>query len=276
MHKITPFRLLIPVILLLSLTHCAPQDQVSMLQRQVNGLAVENRGLANRVKELQAQVVALRKETQKAGKKDITSIRQTQADLANRLEELQSEILRINGLLEQQSYQQQKDKDAEKRFREEIMAELSKLRGEVQLLQSSTRVTKEVEQARKKVAQGEVDLYQQALDLIKQNKFNEAKKVLKAFIQKRPHSKRVANAYFWIGECEYRLQRYEEAILEYQKVISQFPKSNKVPDALLKQGLAFARLGDIESAKIVLNKLVRKFPKSPQARVARRQLKRFK
>ncbi len=94
-------------------------------------------------------------------------------------------------------------------------------------------------------------------------------------MEKHPHGKRVANAYFWIGECEYKLKRYEEAILEYQKVISKYQKSNKVPDSLLKQGIAFAKLGDNESAKIVLNKLIKKYPKSPQANVAKKQLTRL-
>jgi TolA-binding protein len=79
-----------------------------------------------------------------------------------------------------------------------------------------------------------------------------------------------------MGECEYNLQRFEEAILEYQKVISEYPKSNKMPDSLLKQGMAFAKLGDNESAKIVLNKLIKKYPKSPQAGVAKKKLVRIK
>jgi len=123
----------------------------------------------------------------------------------------------------------------------------------------------------------QMDLYQQAIDLIKKTRFKDAKETLKTYIEKYPHGKRVANAHFWMGECEYNLQRFEEAILEYQKVISRYPKSNKVPDSLLKQGITFAKLGDNESAKIVLNKLIKKYPKSPQhVRVAKKKLARLK
>jgi tol-pal system protein YbgF len=206
------------------------------------------------------------------GDQDISSMVSRQADFGNRIDELQAELLRLNGMIEQIGHQQEKQEEAVFSFRNEFTEQLENLREEVRLLQSSTKVTRQVEQARKDAAQGAIDLYQQALDLIKQKKYEDAKKTLKTYIEKHPHDKRVANAYFWMGECEYNLQRFEEAILEYQKVISDYPQSNKVPDSLLKQGMAFRELGDRESAKILFDKLIKKYPNSPQASVAKKKL----
>ena len=268
--------LVVVALLPMLLVHCAPQDQVNMLERRINSLSAENRSFSNQINFLKQEVAELKKITQKVGKQDIAAVRSRQAELANRMDELQAELLRMNGLIDQIGHKNEQDEGETVRFREDLKEQVENLREEVKLLQASTKVTKEVEQARKKAAQGAVDLYQQALDLIKQKKYKDAKKTLRTYIEKHPHGKRVANAYFWMGECEYNLQRFEEAILEYQKVISRYPKSNKVPDSLLKQGIAFAKLGDNESAKIVLNKLIKKYPKSPQVSVAKKKLARIK
>ncbi|MEA3385683.1 MAG: tol-pal system protein YbgF [Thermodesulfobacteriota bacterium] len=263
-------RLVVVAFLPMLLVHCAPQDQANMLERRVSSLSAENRALSNQVNSLKQEVADMGKA------RDIASVRSRQAEFANRMDELQAELLRMNGLIDQIGHKNEQEEEERVRFREDLKEQVENMREEVKLLQASTKVTKEVEQARKNAAQGAVDLYQQALDLIKQKKFKDTKKTLRTYIEKHPHGKRVANAYFWMGECEFNLQRFEEAILEYQKVISRYPKSNKVPDSLLKQGIAFAKLGDNESAKIVLNKLIKKYPKSPQMSVAKKKLARIK
>jgi len=269
-------RLVIVILLPILLIHCASKDQVNMLERRVSGLSIENRSLSNQVEALRQEVKSLEKSTKKIGKKDIASVRMRQADLSNRMDELQAEFLRLNGLIDQMGHKGDQDREEELHFRKDLKGQLDKLEGEIKLLQASVEVTKKVEKAREMAARGEVDLYQQALDLIQEKKFKDAERTLKTYMERHPHGKRIANAYFWIGECEYNIKHYEEAILGYQKVISSYPKSNKVPAALLKQGLAFVRLGDNESAKIVLKKLLKRYPKSPQAEVAKKQLKRLK
>jgi tol-pal system protein YbgF len=263
-------RLVVVAFLPMALIHCAPQDQANMLERRVISLSEENRAYGNQINSLKQEVADLTKA------QDIASVRSRQAELANRMDELQAELLRMNGLIDQIGHKNEQVEEETLSFREDLKEEVENLREEVKLLQASTKVTKEVEQARKKAVQGAVDLYQQALDLIKQKNYKDAKKTLNMYIEKHPHGERVANAYFWMGECEYSLQRFEEAILEYQKVISRYPESNKVPDSLLKQGIAFAKLGDNESAKIVLNKLIKNYPKSPQVSIAKKQLTRIK
>jgi len=257
------------------LAHCAPSDQVNMLERRINSLSVENRSFSNQINLLKQEVAELKRVTQTVGKQDMATVRSRQAEFSNRMDELQAELLRLNGMIDQISHKSEQEEDATSLFREDLKKQIEDLKEEVKLLQASTKVTREVEQARKDAAQGAVDLYQQALDLIKQKEYKDAKETLRTYIEKHPHGDRVANAYFWTGECEYNIQRYEEAILEYQKVISRYPKSNKVPDSLLKQGMAFAELEDRESAKIVFNKLIKSYPKSPQATVAKNKLGRL-
>jgi tol-pal system protein YbgF len=263
-------RLVVITLLPMALFNCAPQDQANMLERRIVSLSEENRAYSKQINSLKQEVADL------ANAQDISSVRSRQAELANRMDELQAELLRINGLIDQVGHKNEQEEEETLRFREDLKEQVENLREEVKLLQASTNVTKEVERARKEAAQGAVDLYQQALELIKQKEYKDAKKTLNMYIEKHPHGERVANAYFWMGECEYNLQRFEEAILEYQKVISKYPESNKVPDSFLKQGIAFTKLGDNESAKIVFNKLIKNYPKSPQVNIAKKQLEKIK
>ncbi len=263
--------------LLLLGSGCVPQEQINSLDRRVNGLSVENATQAREITALRNQISALKNQASGGGgTQDMESIRSSVADAAGRVEQLQAELMRMNGQLEQMAQSNADQKAAFARFREDTSAEIEKLRQEVGLLQKSTGVTRQVESARKQAARGEVDLYQEALDLYKEKKYKEAKKTLLKYVDTNPAGSMVPNAHFWMGECEYSMGRYEEAILEYQTVISKFPKCNKIPDALLKQGLAFAKLGDVESAKIVLSKLVKKYPRSPQATVAAKQLRHLR
>ena len=80
----------------------------------------------------------------------------------------------------------------------------------------------------------------------------------------------------WIGETWYVEEKFERAIVEYEKVVKDYPSGDKVPYALLKQGMAFQKLGDKASARIVYQQIVKKYPQTNQARVAKAKLSELK
>ena len=71
----------------------------------------------------------------------------------------------------------------------------------------------------------------------------------------------------------YNEGRFEDAILEYQKLIDTYPRDKKVPEAYLKQGLALINLGRKKEARFFLNTLIDKYPNSREAETARAKLK---
>jgi len=192
---------------------CAPQDQVNMLEMRVNTLDIQNQALTKKVEVMNRQLNVIRSDLKEVGKKDIASVRQTLANLSNRLDELQAEQMRINGLIDQINYQHKQDYQAVNQQINQIQAQLDNIQQELKLLEASNKVTQQVEQTRKEIAQGKVDLYHQALELFNKGEYEQAEKTLRAYINQNPKGLLVPNAYFWIGECEYRMQRYEEAIL---------------------------------------------------------------
>ncbi|MEW6221404.1 MAG: tol-pal system protein YbgF [Thermodesulfobacteriota bacterium] len=121
-------------------------------------------------------------------------------------------------------------------------------------------------------------LYDAALGLFRNNQYAEARQAFGDYLAKYPQGKMVANARFWLGDSLYRLEEFEMAILEYQKVLNDFPTHEKAAAALLKQGLAFEQLkgpDNKETARILYKKLIADFPKSEQAEQAKKQLEKM-
>ena len=260
------------VILTMFLVSCAPQAQIDMLDRNVSGLKVETNRMDQELQSLKRQLSQVTGEAGQSGRKSI-------ARLNARMDSLESELMRINGLVDQLKYNQEREESELAQLKEAIQNSLQKTASRPTVVApassvsqpATTTISPKPNQLSPK--EKETDLYQEGLSLFKLKKYQDAKKAFRNFIKEHPTSPKVANAHFWIGECEYRLSRYEEAILEYNKVINKYPKSNKVPDALLKQGFAFAKLGDKESARILLKRLIKNYPNTPQAKAAKRQLK---
>ena len=118
--------------------------------------------------------------------------------------------------------------------------------------------------------------YNDCHKLFKEGQNAKAREAFQKFLKQHPKTPYSGSAQFWIAETWYVEDRYEKAIVEYEKVIKGFPTSEKVPHALLKQGMSFQKLGDDKSAKIVYQQIVKKHPQTQQAKVARARLAELK
>lgn len=118
--------------------------------------------------------------------------------------------------------------------------------------------------------------YDSAYDAFKKEDYGKARAGFQNFLKKYPNTEYSASAQFWIGECYYFEKKYEQAILEYEKVIKDYPKGSKVPSALLKQGFAFLNIGDKSSAKVLLAQVVKDYPATSQAKLAKAKLAQIK
>jgi tol-pal system protein YbgF len=118
--------------------------------------------------------------------------------------------------------------------------------------------------------------YNACYKLFKDGQNEKARDEFQKFLKQHPKTPYSGSAQFWIAETWYVDDKYEKAIVEYEKVIKGFPTSDKVPHALLKQGMSFQKLGDDGSAKIVYQQIVKKYPQTQQAKVARARLSEMK
>lgn len=118
--------------------------------------------------------------------------------------------------------------------------------------------------------------YSAAYQVFKDGNYGKARTEFQTFLTTYPNTEHSDNAQFWIGECYFFEKKYEQAILEYEKVVKNYPKGSKVPYALLKQGLSFLNLGDKTSARLLLQQVIKDYPNTNQARIARTKLQEIK
>ncbi len=87
-----------------------------------------------------------------------------------------------------------------------------------------------------------------------------------------PDSPLVDNALYWIGECYFSQEKYEEAITRFDDLILSYPEGDKIAPAYLKKGISLARLDKTDEALAVLKLMVSKFPLEEEAEIARQQI----
>jgi len=258
-------------ILSAGLFSCASPDQITLLERRVNTLAMENTQMKDELRSMKGQTI----------RTDIDNIQRNQAKIDNRLNEVNAELLRVSGTMDQITHNYNKDRARLDKLEISMGGITSQEPGQTSVEEPGTTTqnepnTKLTNSSDIKEPQNvPVDYYKNGIELFKQKNFKEAKSSFEAYTKDNPKGKYLSNAYFWTGECEYNMGRFEEAILSYQTVIEKHPNSEKTSGALLKQGIAFQKLGDNKSAKAVFDKLLKHYPNSPQAAIAKDYMKKL-
>jgi tol-pal system protein YbgF len=129
----------------------------------------------------------------------------------------------------------------------------------------------------------EVSEYEEAFRLYRATDYRAAIERFNGFLKSYPSSEYADNAMFWVGECWFKLEDYERAVLTFDEVVKKYPRGNKVPDAHYRQGMALIEIGkrtDDEAtynaaAREIFQKIVTQYPNSERVPEARRQLEKL-
>lgn len=124
--------------------------------------------------------------------------------------------------------------------------------------------------------QEELQLYQNAYDLIKESKFDQAIGVLQNMLKKYPSGQSAANAHYWLGELYGLQKKSDQAAIEFATVVNNYPDSPKVSDAEVKLGMIYAGQFKWPEAKSTFKKVMTRYPGTTSARLAAQQLKEIK
>jgi tol-pal system protein YbgF len=98
---------------------------------------------------------------------------------------------------------------------------------------------------------------------------------IEGFAMYREHfsdSPLVDNALYWIGECYFSREEYEEAIVQFNELILSYPDGDKIAAGYLKKGFSLANLGRTEEALAVLKLMVSKFPLEDETKIAQQKI----
>ena len=115
-------------------------------------------------------------------------------------------------------------------------------------------------------------LYDRVMDEFRQKDYEAALAGFRFFMELHSQSILASNAQYWIGECEYRLGRYKDALTSFYNVVSYYPLSPKLPASTLKIGQIYTKLHDKEKARMMYERVVDQYPDMAEAEIARRAL----
>ncbi|MEX2490042.1 MAG: tol-pal system protein YbgF [Pseudomonadales bacterium] len=104
----------------------------------------------------------------------------------------------------------------------------------------------------------EEKMYESALEMIRNRKYDEAISQLQDTIKQYPEGQYTPNAYYWLGEV-YAAKpepEYASARQALAQVISFFPEHNKAADAAFKLGKVYHLMGDCKRAKDILTQVM--------------------
>lgn len=104
-------------------------------------------------------------------------------------------------------------------------------------------------------------MYQQALNKYYMKSYREAVQMFTDLASQFPNHSLTGNFHYWIGEAQYQLGNYQDAVTALNRVF-QYPQSPKQDDALLMLGKCYAQINLPEEARKVLTRLIEEFPSS--------------
>ncbi|NQW94839.1 MAG: tol-pal system protein YbgF [Polaromonas sp.] len=181
---------------------------------------------------------------------------------------------------------------------EALRAEIAKMRGQDEQL---ARDVAEVQRKQKDITQGvderlrkfepskvavdgnefvanpaEIRDFDSALATLRKGEFAAAQTAFLEFLRRYPESGYRPSALFWLGNAQYALRAYREAIINFKSVVVIAPDHLRSPEAALSIANCQVELKDNLSARKTLNDLIMVYPQSEAASVAKDRLTKLK
>ena len=179
-----------------------------------------------------------------------------------------------------------------------MRAELSKMRGQEEQL---TRDISEVQRKQKDITQGvedrlrkfepakvtvdgqefsanppEIRDFDAALSVMRKGEFSAAQTSFSDFINRYPTSGYRPSALFWLGNAQYALKAYREAVNNFKALLTIAPDHLRAPEAALSIANCQVELKDTVAARKTLGDLIKVYPQSEAASVAKDRLTKLK
>ena len=115
-------------------------------------------------------------------------------------------------------------------------------------------------------------LYDRVMEEFKQGDYEAALAGFRFFIELHRKSPLAANAQYWIGECQYRLGRYNDALRSFSNVASYDPRSSKLAASAFKIGQTYSMLGDHYRARLTFDEVLDHYPGGAEALLAQKAI----
>lgn len=116
------------------------------------------------------------------------------------------------------------------------------------------------------------DLYRTAFSDFNGAKYTLASAEFNDVIKYYPDSNLAGNAYFYLGEIDYKAGRYSAAAKNYDKVAEQYPGNPKTAISQLRKGESLLAMKQTDAGVRELRSLIQRYPNTQEATAARSKL----
>lgn len=193
-------------------------------------------------------------------------LRRSVLELSNQLEMLRSEVARLRGQDEQLARDvadvQRRQKDMAQGMEDRIKKfEPGKVSADGRDFVASP---------------SEVRDFDAALAILRKGEFAAAQNAFLEFDRRYPDSGYKPSVLFWLGNAQYALRMYKEAIGNFKALLTLAPDHVRAPEAALSIANCQVELKDTRAARKTLEDLVKVYPQSEAASVAKDRLSKLK
>lgn len=226
---------------------------------------------ANRVA---AETAAQRsKETQDALREDNAQLRRSLLELQNQIDALRGDIARLTG----QSEQRTRELADMQRLQKDLAQGQQQLQQGVEERMRQLEPTKVTVDGREITAEpAERRAYDAAMASFRAGDFAAAQSGYLGLISRYPKSGYLPSALFWLGNAQYALRDYKEAISNFRIMLSADSDHVRAPEAMLSIANCQIELKDMRAARKTLEDLTKRYPKSEAAVAAQDRIARLR
>jgi tol-pal system protein YbgF len=118
--------------------------------------------------------------------------------------------------------------------------------------------------------------YDAAMAIFRKGEFANAQIAFVDLLNRYPTTGYRPTALFWLGNAQYAIKDYKNALANFRSLIAAAPDHLRVPEAMLAVANCQLELKDVKAARKSLEDLVASFPTSEAAAAAKDRLARFK
>lgn len=245
---------------LLALALAAPVAQAGLFDDDEARKAILD--LRQRQDQAEARVKAAQAETNAQLLEQISQLKRSLLDLNSQLEQMRAEMARMRGQDEQlvrdvtelQRLQKDAQQGVEDRIRKLEPQKVS-VDGREFLVDPEER-----------------RLYEEALATLRKSDFAGATAALMSFNRRYPGSGYRPSALFWLGNAQYGMREYREAVTSFRTLVTTSADHPRAPEALLSIANCQMELKDTKGARRTIDELVKTYPKSEAAQAGKERL----
>ncbi len=222
--------------------------------------------MRQRQEQSEARVKAAQAESNTQLLEQISQLKRSLFDLNNQLELMRTEMAKLRGQDEQLTRDvvelQRLQKDAQQGVEDRIRKLEPK-----KVAVDGKEFLVDPEEGRQ---------YDEALAVLRKGDFAAASSALSAFNRRYPGSGYNASSLFWLGNAQYGMRDYKEAMASFRSLIASAPDHPRAPEALLSVANCQMELKDSKGAKRTLDELLKTYPKSEAAQAGKERLASLK